>query len=61
MRAESPLRGPASTLCYLQTAEDGEKVVEGHHVAVDCHEAEQPGGADEQQEEEGHPECRAEE
>ena len=35
--------------------------MEGHHVAVDRHQAEQPGGADEQQQEEGHSECRTEE
>ena len=35
--------------------------MEGHHVAVDRHQAEQPGGADEQQQEEGHAERRTEE
>lgn len=45
---------------YLQAAEDSEQVVEGHHVAVDRHQAKQPGGADEQQEDEGHAESGAE-
>ena len=44
---------------YLQTAEDGEQVVEGHDVAVDGQQPQQPGGADEQQQQEGHPESRA--
>lgn len=46
---------------YLQAAEDSEQVVEGHHVAVDRHQAQKPGGADEQQKDEGHSESRAEE
>lgn len=44
---------------YLETTEDGEKVVENHHIAVDGHEAQQPGGADEQQKEKGHSKSRA--
>lgn len=48
-------------LCYLQAAEDGEQVVECHDVAVDRQEAEHPGGADEEQQEEGHSQCRTEE
>lgn len=47
-------------LSYLQTAADGEQVVEDHHVAVDRHQAEEPGGADEQQQEESHSKGRAE-
>lgn len=46
---------------YLQAAEDGKQVVEGHHVAVDRHQAQKPGGADEQQKDESHSESRAEE
>lgn len=45
---------------YLQAAEDSKQVVEGHHVAVDRHQSKQPGGADEQQEDERHAESRAE-
>lgn len=39
---------PGSASGYLQAAEDSKQVVEGHHVAVDRHQTEQPGGADEQ-------------
>lgn len=46
---------------YLQAAEDGEQVVEGHNVAVDRHQAQKPSGTDEQQKDEGHSESRAEE
>lgn len=46
---------------YLQAAEYGEQVVEGHHVTVDCHQTQKPSGTDEQQEDEGHSESRAEE
>lgn len=45
---------------HLQAAEDGKQVVENHYVAVDRHETQQPGGADEQQEEEGHTQRRTE-
>lgn len=34
--------------------------MEDHHVAVDRHQAEEPGGADEQQQEESHSKGRAE-
>lgn len=44
---------------YLQAAEDSKQVMENHDVVVDRHEAQQPGGADEQQEKEGHPQCRS--
>lgn len=47
-------------LQHLQTAADGEQVVEDHHVAVDRHQAKEPGGADEQQQEESHSKGRAE-
>ena len=51
--------GGARARPNLQTAEDGEHVVEGHDVAVDGQQPQQPGGADEQQQQEGHPKSRA--
>lgn len=47
-RRAGPGVGQGSGSGYLQAAEDGKQVVEGHHVAVDSHQSEQPGGADEQ-------------
>lgn len=50
------------TRCYpahLQAAENGKEIVKCHDVAVDCHEPQQPRGADEQQEQERCPQHRA--
>ncbi len=43
---------------YLQTAEDGKQVVEGHDITVNSHQTQQPGGANEQQEQKGHPQSK---
>lgn len=40
---------------YLQAAEGGKEVVKAQSVAVDGQESQQPGGCDEQQQEEGRP------
>lgn len=45
----SPQELQCYTVDYLQTAEDGEQVVKGEHITVHSHQAEQPGGTDEQQ------------
>lgn len=37
---------------YLQAAENGKEIVKCHDIAVDCHEPQQPRGADEQQQQE---------
>lgn len=47
------------TVWYLQAAENGEHVVEGEHITVDSHQAEQPGGTDEQQQQDSHSQSRA--
>ena len=39
---------------YLEAAEDGKEVVEGEYITIDCHEAQEPGSTDEQQEDEGY-------
>lgn len=44
---------------YLQAAEDGEQVVEGEHVTVNSHQTEQPGGTDEQQQQDCRSQSRA--
>lgn len=43
---------------YLQAAENGKEIVEGHDVAVHGHQPQQPRGADEQQEQERRPQHR---
>lgn len=48
-----------SVIYYLQAAEDGEQVVEGEHIAVHSHQTEQPGGTDEQKQQDGHTQSRA--
>lgn len=44
---------------YLQAAENGKEIVKCHDVAVDCHEPQEPRGADKQQEQERCPQHRA--
>lgn len=47
------------TVYYLQTGEDGKQVVEGEHITVNSHQAQQPGGTDEQQQQDRHAQSRA--